>query len=465
MAGRRKHRARMRILRITFVFSLLALILSVAALFIVQHGRVRYVPERKTADTALTQQQTDASAGTPDVQPERIEAPAPSSTAPVAEPALQAEAEAPDVPDAENDTTAEVPADLMATRTNAGLTDERIAALIAENRGRYYFDNLSEREQRLYAEILHIMTASATEVYLTETDADVIEKIQNCVMNDHPEIFYINGYYSTRYTIGNETIGHAFTGRSPIDAAEIARRNAQIEQYIGTCLAGVNPGWDDYGKVRYVYDYLVANTSYNLQAPDNQNICSVMIGHESVCQGYAKAAQLLLERLGIPCTLVIGTANSRTLSGPHAWNLVRADGNWYHLDVTWGDAAFRDAETESEGTNYDYLLTTTADISATHTIGTLVPMPYCDHLDDNYYVREGAYFTEASLQAFSELSSRRHAEGADCVRFKCATQEIYTQMVSLLVDEKHIFDYIYKAPGETLLFTRSDAQRSFTVWF
>ena len=464
MTNRRKHRARMRMLRITFVFSLLALILSVAALFIVQHGRARYVPERESTGTQVVQQPDDVSNAAQEAHTEVISAPVTQETV-TTEALPQAESGASQETTEEQQAPSGTPDQLMASRAESGLTDERIAALVAENRGLYYFDHISEREQRLYAELYHIMSTRSSNVYLNETDADLIEKVQNCVMNDHPEIFYVTGYYSTRYTLNDETIGFAFTGRIPVDEAVIASRTAQIEQYVSACLAGVNPGWDDYGKVRYIYDYLIANTAYDLNAPDNQNICSVMIGHRSVCQGYAKAAQLLLNRLGIPCTLVIGTANTSAVSGSHAWNMVYADGSWYHLDVTWGDAAFRDADTESEGTNYDYLLTTTADISATHTIATPVEMPWCDRLDDNYYVREGAYFSEASLDAFGALTRRRYDEGADCVRFKCASQEVYAQMISLLVDEKYIFDYIYKPPGESLLFTRSDAQRSFTVWF
>ena len=455
----------MRMLRITFVFSLLALILSVAALFIVQHGRTQYVPDRGRAETPVTQPVPDASSAAQEALTESVAAPVTQPEPSAVGIPLQPDTAASQESTQERQTPTGTPEELLASRAESGLTDGRIAALMAENRGRYYFDHISEREQHLYAELYHILSTRVSDVYLTETDADLIEKVQNCVMNDHPEIFYVTGYYSTRYTLNDETIGYAFTGRIPLDEAEIASRSAQIEQYVSNCLAGVNPGWDDYGKVRYIYDYLIANTSYNLEAPDNQNICSVMIGRQSVCQGYAKAVQLLLNRLGIPCTLVIGTANSAAISGSHAWNMVFADGNWYHLDVTWGDASFRDAETESEGTNYDYLLTTTADISATHTIGTVVDMPWCDRMDDNYYVREGAYFSEASLDAFGALTRRRYDEGADCVRFKCATQEVYAQMVSLLVDEKYIFDYIYKAPGESLLFTRSDAQRSFTVWF
>ena len=80
-------------------------------------------------------------------------------------------------------------------------------------------------------------------------------------------------------------------------------------------------------------------------------------------------------------------------------------------------------------------------------------------------MRENAYFTEASLPAFGDLVERRRQENASCVTFKCATDEVYEQMIYELVDCSAIFDYIHKAPGESLAFSRSDEHRSFTVWF
>ena len=450
-------------LRITFLLSLTALLVSVCALVLVQRRQNARTPAEAPAGVSQLVSETQAGTATPGSVQGTVTLEPVENTPPPA-PGELAGAD-PDAPAEQRTVTSALPDELRQSAEKAGLTDERIGQIRAENTGNYYYDSLAEDEQILYAELYHIMTTLTTDVYVSAKDADRMEKVQNCVMNDHPEIFYISGYYTTRYTLGEETVGFSFTGRYLYDAAEIERRKALIESYISACVSGIDPYADDYAKVRYVYDYVITRTSYNLSANDNQNICSVMIGGESVCQGYAKAAQMLLNRLGVKTTLVTGTVQTENMNGPHAWNLVFADGNWYYLDVTWGDASFRNGDNVSEGINYDYLLTTTADISRTHTIGSVAPMPVCDHIDDNYYVREGAYFTEPSLNAFEDLVARRRAEGSPIATFKCANEDVYNQMMAELIDNSRIFDYIYKAPGESLSFTRSPSNLSFTVWF
>lgn len=60
-----------------------------------------------------------------------------------------------------------------------------------------------------------------------------------------------------------------------------------------------------------------------------------LIEGKAVCDGYAEAFLLLCNAADIPCLLVSGTAEGI----PHAWNLVFADGHWYHTDCTWSDTA------------------------------------------------------------------------------------------------------------------------------
>ena len=363
-----------------------------------------------------------------------------------------------------------LPEQLRNSRSLIGLTDETIFATRISQNGLYHYDRLSESEQVLYAELLYIMQQHAENIYISAMDASTLERVQNCVLNDHPEIFYVDGYYSTRYTLQEQTIGFSFSGRYTLSVEEIALRQRQIDMYVSNCLAGISPDADDYTKVKYIYEYIIRNTDYLTASPDNQNICSVFLYGSSVCQGYAKATQYLLQRLDVPATLVVGTvsqAANSSLSGAHAWNLVRVDGDYYYVDTTWGDASFLGSEGEAEqsGIGYDFLCATSADIASTHTIGSVVEMPYCEATAANYYIRENAFFDTADMDRLKDLIARKAGEGSDTVTFKCATEEVYRQMLDLLINRNMIFELFNRAPGETVTYSRSDDKHTMTVWF
>ena len=57
------------------------------------------------------------------------------------------------------------------------------------------------------------------------------------------------------------------------------------------------------------------------------------MNHVAVCLGYATTFQLLMDMAGVECITVVGASSSS--QEDHGWNMVRLNGNWYCVDVTW----------------------------------------------------------------------------------------------------------------------------------
>ena len=322
-----------------------------------------------------------------------------------------------------------------------GYTDEEIAASGASNVGRFAYERLDQTGKRVYNEIYLTLRDRLDDYELDCKDTDEIDRIFLCVMMDHPELFWVNGYVYTRYTRGDVLEAIGFRCVSTMDADTISMRQASIDAYVDNCLAGM-PDADDYTRIKYVYEYIIKNTDYDPDSADNQNICSVFINGRSVCQGYAKATQYLLNKVGIPCTLVRGVVVDQ---GNHSWNLVRADGSYYYMDTTWGDANYR-REEGLEGSfpsiSYDYLCVPGYEIFKTHTPDSPVDLPNCTAIADNYYVREGAYFTAIDEVGFSTLFERASAQGSEFVSLKASSEAAYADIKRYLLDDQHVFDYL-----------------------
>ena len=334
---------------------------------------------------------------------------------------------------------------------------------------------LNTAEQLWYDDIEEILGNYQIQVALSKEGLEGglteenIDRIFQCVLNDHPELFYVDGYSYTKYTRyghEDEIDSIEFSGRYSMEREAAVLRRSQIQKAVGRILAGIDSDVETYEKVKYVYDTLIRETDYQLDAPDNQNIYSVFVNHLSVCQGYAKATQYLLNHLGVECVLVLGTVNN---GEGHAWNLVNVDGDYYYVDTTWGDASYQPEEDGSSVTfakpeiNYDYLNVTTAELLRTHIIGGEVPMPVCSATAANYYVREGALFTDYDREQMASLFDRKLAEGMTDVTIKCSSSACYQKVIEALIDRQDIFYYL-SGMGDTVAYTKNDTQLSLTFW-
>lgn len=83
--------------------------------------------------------------------------------------------------------------------------------------------------------------------------------------------------------------------------------------------------FDSYFRKNCVYDKsLIKGDPYD-----------AIVGGEAVCDGYARAAYILLNMAGAPCEYIYGRGNGGSGWESHAWNINKVDGKWYQSDFTW----------------------------------------------------------------------------------------------------------------------------------
>ncbi|MBQ6628914.1 MAG: transglutaminase domain-containing protein [Methanobrevibacter sp.] len=98
-------------------------------------------------------------------------------------------------------------------------------------------------------------------------------------------------------------------------------------------------GLSEYEIVNCVNQYLCNNVEYAPSEPfppETHTGYNAFAEGIAVCDGYSRAAKILLNDYNIECIIIHGICNG---GGAHAWNMVKIADSWYHLDVTWNDVA------------------------------------------------------------------------------------------------------------------------------
>mgnify|MGYP000283597276 CR=1 FL=1 len=187
----------------------------------------------------------------------------------------------------------------------------------------YAYQTLPEEVRTVYDEVYDAILYEKEDVALSTLDNEVLHQAYVSVMADHGGLFWVSGYTYTQYTRGEKLVDLHFTPKFTMTDAERMDMQAQIDETVSQILAGIDAQAPDYDKAKYVFDYLASNVAYSTGAPDNQNIISVFVNGETVCQGYAAATQYLLEKLDIPCAVVAGRRTVSCMeSGKAGWRVL-----------------------------------------------------------------------------------------------------------------------------------------------
>ncbi|MFJ7951912.1 transglutaminase domain-containing protein [Lysinibacillus sp. NPDC096418] len=132
----------------------------------------------------------------------------------------------------------------------------------------------------------------------------------------------------------------------------------KVDQVIASI---ITPSMTTFQKVKAVNDYIVSNATYGEKTKSSPHSAyALLMEGQAVCQGYALLTYKMLNQIGVETKYVVGFIDGDV---PHAWNLVKVDGKWYHLDTTWNDPLPNRPGTSS----YDYFLVTDEQLKKDHT--------------------------------------------------------------------------------------------------
>lgn len=94
------------------------------------------------------------------------------------------------------------------------------------------------------------------------------------------------------------------------------------------------PGMTDWQLALSVHNYIIQHIAYD-QTYEMKTGYDGLVNGTTVCNGYATLYMDVMNRLGIPCQMVI--CEDTGDGEGHGWNLIQLDGQWYHVDLTWDD--------------------------------------------------------------------------------------------------------------------------------
>lgn len=227
-----------------------------------------------------------------------------------------------------------------------------------------YYAIINETQRAVYRQIY--ANANAQNRHFAPVEDITANDLKNAftsVVNDHPELFWVDTAYKYQYTpkgsvaditlVFNVTANNLDSSKSEFEAAAKLIRDETYGNYT------------DYDKERIVHDALISRVKYDVNAPMNQSAYSALVYGRTVCAGYARAFQYILQQLDIPCYYVTGFAGEN-----HAWNIVRLDDGYYNVDSTWDD---------TNPNTYDYFNCSDADYASDHVRRDLsIYLPACD---------------------------------------------------------------------------------------
>lgn len=255
-----------------------------------------------------------------------------------------------------------------------------------DNMEPYYYNTLQKPQQNAYHAIKAGLQSLSLSFSVPLLERRELSEVFTKVRLDFPQLFYA-GTFQYRYFPNSENaemLPEYLFEKGKIREHQKALQ-ARVEKLIRPAAK-----WSDMEKLLYIHDFICKNVRYDKLKKQYSHEIIGPLGHGvGVCEGIAKAVKILCDGLQIWCAIALSENNpEKGVKYRHAWNIVRMDKKYYHLDCT-----FDHSLGSPEEIRYDYFLLSDQQIFRDHE-RLVWEMPVCEDGDRFYYKEKKLSFTK-----------------------------------------------------------------------
>lgn len=257
----------------------------------------------------------------------------------------------------------------------------------------YYYQHMDKMQQSAYHAMKVGFAALSPSFPVPCTQGQMLNDLFFKLRLDCPDIFYVTGFsyrFSPRASHVELLPNYLFDKGKILDHQKaLSARIAKLARPAQSMTA-----WE---KEQYIHDFICRGVHYDkLKKPYSHEIIGPLTQGVGVCEGIAKSVKILCDALGLWCIIVISdAAPDKGIKYRHAWNILRLDGQYFHLDATFDGSLSRDGVIR-----YDYFNLDDKRLLRDHQ-PAMYPIPSCT-AGDRFYYREKKH----SFTKIEEVSKR-----------------------------------------------------------
>ena len=297
--------------------------------------------------------------------------------------------------------------------------------------GSYYYDILNKEQQKAYYAIKQGLLNLEDSFLVPMLSRKELSDIYFMIRMDFPEIFY-TVTFSYKYYADSTFV--EMTPKYLFSKDKIKEHRKALESRVKK-LARQAENMNEKEKELYIHDFMVKNVKYDkLKKEYSHEIIGALGNGVAVCEGIAKAVKILCDELKIWCIIALSEANpEKGIKYRHAWNIVRIEGQYYHLDVTFDNTLSRD-----DVIRYDYVNLSDQQIFRDHE-PVIWHVPVCSDNDHFYYKEKKISWT--TLEEITKRSKQAVKKGKVLLfhwRGGYLTKEILSEMLKIFDEEAKV---------------------------